>query len=417
MSDGNPLAMLRVVAVAACAGLAAQIARLAGAGAGGVLEAVAAGAGAIAVIVVVSTLVGTAAGRRRARTAELVDSTTELGSSARLQADLREALAATGPGRQLHLAIFDLEGFKKYNDSYGRACGDALLWRLGRKLEAALAPNAVYRMRGDEYGALVHGDDEVARQAGQAGVRALFESGEGFMIRCAHGTVRLPDEATDVSEALRLADQRVHAERNEARFLGRIDPDDSQIAVLPAAPRFPPPRYDVAALAAAVARRLGLPEAEIDDVEVAAQLRDVGNMAIPDAILQNPGSVSDEEWRFIRFHTLVGERLLGAGFGMHAVARLVRSSHERFDGDGYPDGLSGEEVPLGARVIFVCSAFEDMTAERAHRPALGPQAALAELRRCAGSQFDPRVVEAFGPVFAELEPALERSAQSVRDSS
>jgi HD-GYP domain-containing protein (c-di-GMP phosphodiesterase class II) len=92
----------------------------------------------------------------------------------------------------------------------------------------------------------------------------------------------------------------------------------------------------------------------------------------------------------------------------------VRSSHERFDGDGYPDGLAGEKIPLGARVIFVCSAFEDMSAQRPHRPALEPERALAELHRCAGSQFDPRVVEAFEAVFTALEQSSERH-QSVPD--
>jgi HD-GYP domain-containing protein (c-di-GMP phosphodiesterase class II) len=161
---------------------------------------------------------------------------------------------------------------------------------------------------------------------------------------------------------------------------------------------------------------MGARHVELEDIEAAAQLRDVGNMAIPDEILHSAGRMGEDEWRFIQFHTLVGERLLGAGFGMHAVALLVRSSHERWDGGGYPDGLAGEEIPLGSRIIFVCSAFQDMTSDRAHRAALSAEQALTELGRCAATQFDPRVVEAFGVEFVASEEAAKPVPQTVADS-
>jgi two-component system, cell cycle response regulator len=111
-------------------------------------------------------------------------------------------------------------------------------------------------------------------------------------------------------------------------------------------------------------------------------------------------------------HTLVGERLLAGGLGMEAVARLVRSSHERWDGSGYPDGLSGERIPIGSRILFVCTAYHDMTTDRPHHGALEAADALAQLERGAGTQFDPEVVRAFREeVAGTLEQSLGSTAQ------
>ena len=395
--------MLACALALAVAGAAASVLALAGVGPRSGWEAAALACAVGVAGVLATALVWARATRAREEGVRLVDPITGLGNGNALADELRRRLRRDRS--PLHLIIFDLEGFKKYNDSYGRACGDALLWRLAHKLEAAVAPCPAFRLRGDEFAALVADSDGDATQVEVRAVNALYEIGEGFMIRCAHGGVELPREAEDVSEALKLADQRVHAERSSPEFAAAVAEEEP---VLPAAPRLPAPRYDVAELAARVALRLGISEREGEELEMAAQLRDVGNMAIPDAILQSPGRMGDDEWRFIRFHTLVGERLLGAGFGMHRVAALVRSSHERWDGEGYPDGLRGDDIPLGSRVIFACSAFQDMTSERAHRPALGAEAALEEMRRCAGTQFDPTVVDAFADVFAAGLPQPAR---------
>jgi response regulator RpfG family c-di-GMP phosphodiesterase len=148
-----------------------------------------------------------------------------------------------------------------------------------------------------------------------------------------------------------------------------------------------------------VGRRVGLPADRLDDLAAAAHLRDIGNMAIPTAVLAHGGDLNASQWRFIRLHPLVGERLLSANFGMAHVGALVRSSHERWDGTGYPDGLAGEEIPFGSRVVFVCTAFEDMTSGRPYRPALSVEDALEQLRLGAGTQFDPEVVNAFCETF------------------
>src|SRR5215210_2110019 len=158
---------------------------------------------------------------------------------------------------------------------------------------------------------------------------------------------------------------------------------------------------EVADLAQRTAERLGLDRGSLRAVRHAAELHDVGKLAIPDAVLEKPGPLDEHEWAAMRRHTVIGERIIGSAAGLADVAALVRSSHERWDGTGYPDGLAGAAIPLGARVIAVCDAWDAMTADRPYRPAMTRDEALAELERCAGAQFDPAVVAAFIGVLDE----------------
>jgi HD-GYP domain-containing protein (c-di-GMP phosphodiesterase class II) len=151
----------------------------------------------------------------------------------------------------------------------------------------------------------------------------------------------------------------------------------------------------VAALAEAVAEEMGLDDHQVREIASAAELHDVGKAAIPDAILAKPGLLDADEWNLIRRHTLLGERIMLQAPALASAARLVRASHERIDGTGYPDGLRGDEIPLGARIIFVCDAFDAMVTDRPHSKAMSTEQALAELRRCAGKQFDAAVTEIF----------------------
>jgi two-component system, cell cycle response regulator len=148
----------------------------------------------------------------------------------------------------------------------------------------------------------------------------------------------------------------------------------------------------VAALANALGEAFGLSTDELDDLYRAAQLHDIGKLAIPDAVLHKPGPLDDGEWTFIRQHTIVGQRILDASPTLRRIGVIVRGTHERWDGTGYPDGLRGEEIPLASRIIAVCDAFDAITSTRPYASARPSDTALAELRRCAGAQFDPRVV-------------------------
>lgn len=153
---------------------------------------------------------------------------------------------------------------------------------------------------------------------------------------------------------------------------------------------------DVTRLCARVADVLALPAAERELLLQAAALHDIGKAAVPDSILEKREPLDEEEWAYMRQHTLIGERILEAAPSLADAAELVRASHEHFDGGGYPDGLVGDEIPLAARIVAVCDAYDAMTTSRPYRPApMSPRGALAELRRSAGTQFDPAVVAVF----------------------
>jgi two-component system cell cycle response regulator len=161
---------------------------------------------------------------------------------------------------------------------------------------------------------------------------------------------------------------------------------------------------DVAVLAAAVARRLGLDDDEVERVAAAAEVHDVGKIAVPRDILKKRGPLDAEEWAFMRRHTVIGERIVQAAPALAGVGRLIRSSHERWDGGGYPDGLAGDTIPLGSQIVFICDAFDAMTTDRPYRRGMPEAAALEELRRNAGTQFSPAVVAAFLAERAALAP-------------
>ena len=154
--------------------------------------------------------------------------------------------------------------------------------------------------------------------------------------------------------------------------------------------------------------RLELTADRLETIRQAAELHDVGKVGIPDAILSTPGPLDADEWAFMRRHTVIGERIVAGAPALAETARLVRSSHERWDGGGYPDGLGGEAIPLGARIITVCDSFDAMQSVRPYKAGRSTSAALAELRRCAGTQFDPAVVEAFCAVVAEERAVAAR---------
>jgi HD-GYP domain-containing protein (c-di-GMP phosphodiesterase class II) len=165
---------------------------------------------------------------------------------------------------------------------------------------------------------------------------------------------------------------------------------------------------EVVRLACRVAERLGLGERAVRDVEQVALLHDVGKVGIPDAILQKQGPLDEVEWEVMRKHPIVGERIIAGIPGLSHLAPAMRAEHERWDGGGYPDGLAGEAIPIASRITLACDAFHAMTSERPYRPAMAAADACAELRRNAGTQFDPTVAEALLAELGEREPGAGR---------
>jgi two-component system cell cycle response regulator len=332
---------------------------------------------------------------RLAHQEAMTDPLTGLANRRQLLADLGRVLDEASPEHPWLLIIHDLDGFKAYNDSFGHLAGDALLGRLGAKL-AVVPPRGggTYRLGGDEFCVLAPAHaDEVGRVLDSSHA-ALTEHGEGFTVTSSFGGVILPDEAADASDALRIADERLYAHKRAKRSSGDR-PDEALLqALFEREPMLRSHLYGVTALATQVGRALGLDAGTLEELSRAALLHDVGKIAVPDQILNKPGPLTDDEWEFVRQHTIVGERILAASPTLRSVGRIVRASHERWDGTGYPDGLAGEEIPVESRIVFACDAFEAMIADRPYRAAMTDSEALAELERHSGTQFDRRVVRA-----------------------
>jgi diguanylate cyclase (GGDEF)-like protein/putative nucleotidyltransferase with HDIG domain len=292
--------------------------------------------------------------------------------------------------------LFDLDGFKSYNDTFGHPAGDALLAHLGMKLAASVASyGEAYRLGGDEFCAVVTVEEDRLEEVMAGASLALSERGEEFSITASHGVVLLPHEAATLEQALQLADERMYSHKH-GRSGAREQARDVLMRTMQAKqPDLRQHSSEVADLAVAVARRLGMDGEEIDEIARAAELHDVGKVGIPDVILDKPAGLDATEWELMYQHTILGERILNAAPALRPVARIVRSTHERWDGRGYPDGLRGDEIPAAARVVAVCDAYDAMTTDRAYSAAVGHEAACQELRDMAGTQFDPQVVAAF----------------------
>jgi two-component system cell cycle response regulator len=296
-----------------------------------------------------------------------------------------------------------------------------LLARLGAKLADAVAPDGrAFRLGGDEFCVLSRLEHRTREEVAGAAVAALAERGKGFDISTAHGVITLPAEAQESAAALQLVDERLYADKR-SRHSGQA-PDELRKVLMQvmaeSRPDLPGHVDGVAALACAVGRLMGLVGEDLEILARAAELHDVGKIAVPDAILQKPSALDPDERLIIERHCEIGERILAVAPAMRPVARLVRASHERFDGQGYPDRRGGAEIPLGARIIAACDAFHAMTSDRPYGHGIDPDAAIAELQRCAGSQFDPQVVEAFREAFrAEMAGGPGRAAGASADPS
>ena len=337
------------------------------------------------------TLLGTSRGEAT------TDPLTGLRNRRALVNDLEEQMVDASPERPLLLLVFDLNGFKAYNDVYGHAAGDALLTRLGTALTRAVdGCGRAYRMGGDEFCVLTALLAD--RHAGLAARTraALSESGDGFTITAALGSATIERPDHDPELAMLEADRRMYAEKNGLRSSAGGQSAAVLLRVLSERhPDLGDHVNSVAALTDKVGRQLDMSDEDRTALWQAAALHDIGKAAVPDAILNKPGPLDEDEWVFMRRHTIIGERILDAAPALNDAARLVRASHERFDGKGYPDQLTGADIPLGARIIAVCDAYDAMVSDRPYRPAMPNEQAVQELARCAGTQFDPAVVDAF----------------------
>jgi diguanylate cyclase (GGDEF)-like protein/putative nucleotidyltransferase with HDIG domain len=337
----------------------------------------------------------------------------------------RAMLESRDTGEALSIAVADVDYFKEVNDQYGHGTGDDVLVLVARELrEAAKAVwpgSQVGRTGGEEFGVVLPGCS--AEQAWEVceHLRSTIElEGIGQIdITISLGVVTRGRDGETTTELLTHADESLMA----AKAFGRnrtVAYGEEVRSLLPriAARRDVGREMHLATLVMLaevldmrdggtsnhsrcvgrmceeMAIRLGLDNESVDRIRVAGVLHDIGKVGIPDALLLKPAALTNEEWEQMRSHPEVGARIL-ASMSLRDIRSYVMHHHERVDGAGYPQGLGGEEIPLGARIVSVADSFEAMVAERPYKQAMHPADALAELRRCAGTQFDPSVVEAF----------------------
>jgi len=328
------------------------------------------------------------------------DPVTGLRNRRSLEADIAAAAAARGAGWVL--VLVELEGFEAENDRLGYAAGDEIVRGCARQLVDAVLPlgGIAYRVAAGRLAVLV---PTGGRQLGEIVLAATGSMGaesDASLGRC-YGEVTIPAEAGDPEAAFQLAGRRLAAHRQRQNRSARRQAHAVLMAALSTRhPHLRDNQRAVAYRAIALARRLGMTREEIDDVALAAELQHVGLLAVPESVLEKE-ALDEAERAAVHSHTAEGAKIVSAAPGLAGVARLVRSSAERFDGGGYPDGLLGEAIPLGSRVIGVAVAFVAMTSPRPYREPVAPGEALAELRRHAGGQFDPGVVEALARDLAE----------------
>ncbi|HET9014181.1 MAG TPA: diguanylate cyclase [Thermomicrobiaceae bacterium] len=347
----------------------------------------------------------------------------------------RELERARRVGHPLSLLFVDLDHFKAINDVYGHVAGDTVLAEFGRITRMSLrAVDVVGRWGGEEFLAVLpecDGDDAVAaaERVRAAVTRHAFDLGGGLHLTCCVGVACYPADATEREDLLTLADQALYS----AKQLGR-DQVRSARDVRSAGPAGEPREIQaltgtVEALAATVAARdagaagtademstlvldlalaMGMESGQAQVLALVARLHDLGKVAIPDAILLKPAHLAADELAIVRSHPEVGAAILARVPELRALGPLIRAHHERWDGTGYPDGLAGDAIPLGARILAVADAFVALTSERPYRAARGRDDGLALLQAAAGTQFDPAVVAALTRVLGR-EPRATRA--------
>jgi diguanylate cyclase (GGDEF)-like protein/putative nucleotidyltransferase with HDIG domain len=314
-------------------------------------------------------------------------------------------------GRPLCAAVLDIDGFRAVNAQHGYAVGDELLAVVGRALGAGMRSHDLScRTGADEFAILLPETNLAGAEASMQRVLAELEGTSVDALESIRASIGVAafDRTQTPAQLLGTAARGLELAREQGG--GRVGagaadgeaPADTHrrdaMAALAVA-LLERDRYTgehseyVVALTGAVARDMGLDDAATAEVQAAALLHDIGKVAVPDEILNKPGPLTEEQWRLMRDHTVIGERILRAIPGLGNVARIVRHEHERWDGGGYPDGLTAEDIPIGSRIIFACDAYHAMTSDRPYRAAMSHGDAIAELSANAGTQFDGRVVE------------------------
>ena len=351
----------------------------------------------------------------------------------RLQRDLDEAQERGVP---LTLCLLDIDNFKQINDRFGHPVGDRVLAQVAARLRQG---GEAFRLGGDEFALLLPRRDE---HEGFSIAKAIIERvadaecEHGGHVSISAGIATYPQHGVERSELVRVADSALYLAKEHGKNRVRVyRPDLLELAELRRLAEGPDRAarlraaaslahavdardaytgshsYMVGELSARVAKRMGLETEQVELARLAGSLHDLGKLAIPEEILRKPGPLNEAERLVLERHPQIGFRMLDS-LGVEPVASWVLHHHERWDGDGYPDRLGGDAIPLGSRILFVADAYDAMTTDRVYRSKLSHDRAISELERCAGTQFDPEVVAALLEELGEEGTARTAAAGS-----
>jgi diguanylate cyclase (GGDEF)-like protein len=304
---------------------------------------------------------------------------------------------AARAGATLGLILLDLDDFKGTNDRLGHAAGDEQLrWAVTAMASALRPSDAVGRLGGDEFAVLAPGSGPAETAALAARLHAELAKGAPASL----GAATYPADGLHADALHQVADLELYAVKH-GRTKRRAPAGPGELSWATTLARAVDERMAishehslaVARYAALIGAGLGFDDEALGDLRLAAILHDVGKIAVPEAVLRKPEPLTAAERTLVERHAAVGGDIVARIDGLEALAPWVRHSHEHVDGSGYPDGLAGEDIPLEARILSVADAFDAVTSERPYSAALPVDDALAELRRCAGTQFDPASVE------------------------
>ncbi len=360
----------------------------------------------------------------RIETQAITDGLTHLYNRRHFDARLREEISRESRyGGKFTLALMDLDRFKAYNDTYGHLAGDALLAQIGNSIRNSIrSVDPAFRYGGDEFAILLPLTDLESASIVLERIRRKVAdelSTNGVPVTLSIGLACWPDDGVTQGDLIRAADKALyHAKRNggnsvhlfsqtvspvpDSREAGRTEDKEALgiIYALAAAVEAKDPHTyghsrKVSRCSVALAEAIGLSQDDISTLSIASMLHDIGKIGISDGVLGKKAALDSHEWNAIRSHPKTGATIISHVPSLSHCIPAVLYHHERYDGTGYPEGLKGSAIPIHARIMAVADAFAAMTSSRPYREALRHDQVIDELKKGAGTQFDPALVEAF----------------------